>query len=71
MKDLELTIGKEYTIYTWAHFSVGIVEKVTPKWVLIQGTYRTPKNKWILREKITSYYQHTGGGVIISQMYDH
>jgi hypothetical protein len=68
---IELEIGKEYRLQEWSHFSVGIVDKVTPKWVHIQGTYRTA-NKWILREKILgAYVMGKGKAVIISQMYDH
>lgn len=71
MTDLEFEIGKEYRIYVGTHFSIGIVDKVTPKWIRIQGTYRTPKNKWILREKIesNSYKMREGNPIIISQMY--
>ena len=72
MNNLEFEIGAEYTIYVGRHFSVGIVDKVTPKWIHIQGTYRTA-DKWILREKIVAptYKHRKGPAVIISQMYDH
>ena len=70
MKNLELTVGQEYRLEEWTHFSVGVVTKVTPKWVYIEGTYRTA-NKWILREKILGAYPINKTGVIISQMYDH
>jgi hypothetical protein len=70
----ELEIGKEVIVRTnkgW-NFSIGIVTKVTPKWVHLEGTHRTPKSKWILRESIHSVdLFRSGGAVIISQMYDH
>lgn len=70
----ELEIGKEVIVRTnkgW-NFSIGIVTKVTPKWVHLEGTHRTPKSKWILRENIHSVNLfRSGGAVIISQMYDH
>ena len=54
-KEIQMTefeIGKEYKIQDSVnHFSVGIVDKVTPKWIHIVGTYRTA-DKWILRDKI-------------------
>jgi len=71
MENLE--IGNEVIIRTnngW-NFSIGIVTKITPKWVHIEGTHRTPKSKWILREKIHSVSLFGNRGVIISQMYDH
>jgi hypothetical protein len=71
MTNQNLEIGKEYFIWTGRYFSVGVVRKVTPKWVCIDGTYRTPKNKWILREKITDTKGYGEPIVIISQMYDH
>ena len=54
MNNIELEIGKEYFIWTGRTFSVGTPDKVTPKWVHIIGGYRTA-DKWILREKITSF----------------
>jgi hypothetical protein len=69
MSDLE--IGKEVIVRTnngW-NFSIGIVTKVTPKWVHLEGTHRTPKSKWILRENIHSVSLFRTKSVIISQMY--
>lgn len=70
MNNIELEIGKEYFIWTGRTFSVGTPDKVTPKWVHIQGGYRTA-TKWILREKITSASLYGSRIVLTSQMYDH
>lgn len=68
---IELIIGKEYFIRTGRNFSVGVVSKVSDKWVHLEGTYRTPKSKWVLREKITSASLYGSRPIIISQMFDH
>ena len=70
MKNLEL--GKKGFVWVKGsrYSKWGTIDKVTPKWIHIQGFHRTP-SQWILIENITSFYPDDETRVIISQMFDH
>lgn len=70
MNNLEL--GKKGFVWTKGSYSGkwGTIDKVTPKWIHIQGFHRT-RSQWILIENITSFHLDNEPIVIISQMFDH